>query len=344
MDTDELQFMYGDFNRRFFSGVLPNVQIEWSELLGSCAGSFTPSKASIGLSTPLLKDRPQDLKDTLVHEMIHVYQWHKKIKDRPHGVSFSIVMDRINSRAKGEVFVTVRHDIFQVMDYEQNSLLGRIKKLLALSTSPNENEAYAAARKAQNLMAQNGVQYTDLSDVEEGSELDEPIINEVIDRLPRVILWKFGLLSHIANANYCECLNTRGIGLRVIGNKLHVEICRHYYQYFCQLVEREALQHKGKGSVFLNRFKEGMADGIGERLLDEFKRQQATAVQSNAIVLADRFIEERDKFLRHQFPNVRPHRSSRQQDKSASSVGRAAGSSVGTARHISSGAKRLGSG
>lgn len=51
------------------------------------------------------------------------------------------------------------------MRLAKKSRAKKIKKLLALSTSPNENEAEAALKKANELMAAYKITHTDLADI-----------------------------------------------------------------------------------------------------------------------------------------------------------------------------------
>jgi predicted SprT family Zn-dependent metalloprotease len=337
----QLQSLYRLYNKKFFDDTLPQARIEWSAALGTTAGDFTCSKVRIRLSIQLLSDRDADLKNVLVHEMIHVAQMSAGVHERSHGPFFSATMHKINLM-ETDVTIEVKHNYYQIQAFEQNSMLGRIKKLLALSDSPNENEAIAAARKAQALMAANGVKHQDLASVDEGSEMDEPLLNEVIEKGNCRLGWKFDLLCAIANVNYCTCLLSEGVGLRVLGNKTHVEICRSYYQYFCQLVDKEVIQHKGKGTVFLNRFREGMVKRIHEKLTVQFQEaSRRPEISSSELSLAEQYIDETIRFVKFMYPSTATKRRSITQNREASDAGRGAGDKISTARHVTGATRRL---
>jgi predicted SprT family Zn-dependent metalloprotease len=347
LSINALHNLYQDYNRRFFNAELSKVKIEWSDNLTRKAGLFSPTEPLIRLSAPLLSDRIQDLKDTLIHEMIHVAQFVHQIDERPHGPYFSAYMARINEKAKGEVTVSVTHHILQLEDYEESSMLGKIKKLLALSDSPNENEAYAAAQKVQTLMAAHGVEYADLKTVEEGSELDEPLVNEVIEDFgARTVGWKFSLLGAICRVNYCSCLGGGQYGIRALGNKTHVEICRSYYQYFVHVIESEAAQYRGQGRVFLNRFREAMVHEIGKRLQQQFQQNNPVkipnATTTSTLSLASQYQAELDLFVQWVYPRVNARRASaRWADAKATQAGRQAGAQAHIAKHIVPETRRL---
>ncbi|WP_404785363.1 SprT-like domain-containing protein [Altericista sp. CCNU0014] len=351
LTSDNLYSLYRDYNRRFFDSALPAVEIEYSEKLASAAGLFNAEKQQIRLSAPLLSDREQETKDTLLHEMIHVAQSAFNIGERAHGPYFSAQMERINQAARGEASVTVTHHIQEIAAFEENTMLGKIKKLLALSESPNENEAYAAAQKVQALMSAHGVEQADLQTVEVGSELDEPLVNEIIEATgQRVIGWKFSLLGAICRANYCKCLGGGQYGIRALGRKTHVEICRSYYDYFVQVVEREASKHRGKGKIYLNRFREAMVRTIAERLQQQFEQSTQAAnasaspspTSTAALSLASQYNTELETYVRLVYPRINHgRRSSCWADPKATAAGKKAGSKASIAKQIVPANRRL---
>ncbi|KAL3077118.1 hypothetical protein niasHS_013107 [Heterodera schachtii] len=102
------------FDHQFFWGTLNSnaCVVEWSKTMTSCAGicrfSVGNRLCSIRLSEPLLKLRPRrDLVETLLHEMIHAYQFVTDgIQDRDgHGPDFRLHMHRINKLAGTSISV-----------------------------------------------------------------------------------------------------------------------------------------------------------------------------------------------------------------------------------------------
>jgi SprT-like family/Protein of unknown function (DUF2786) len=349
LTLDNLYHLYRDYNLRFFDSALLAVEIEYSEKLTRAAGLFSANEPLIRLSTPLRSGQEQETKDTLLHEMIHVAQSVFNIEERAHGPYFSAEMARINQAAHGEASVSVTHHLHEIAEFTESTLLGKIKKLLALSESPNENEAYAAAQKVQALMSAHGLEQADLNTVEVGSELDEPLANELIESMgQRVTGWKFSLLGAICRANYCRCLGGGSYGIRALGRRTHVEICRSYYQYFVQVVETEAKQHKGKGKIYLNRFREAMVNTIEERLQHQFEQstkmadETSISVSSTAMSLASQYNAELETYVRLVYPRVNSGRqSSCWADSKATQAGKKAGSKASIAKHIVPASRRL---
>ena len=81
----DIHALFVDFDRRFFGGRLcahGAVEVKWSTRMRLCAGVCHFQRTgrqqagwcSIRLSEPLLKFRPpEDVRDTLLHEMIHAH-------------------------------------------------------------------------------------------------------------------------------------------------------------------------------------------------------------------------------------------------------------------------------
>lgn len=108
-DHDEDDFsvnvhdLFVKYNALYFKSSLSSVSVEWSKRMTLCAGLCVykgkQSGPEIRLSEPLLKFRTKkDVKETLLHEMIHAYLFlHEKNKDHDdHGEKFQSHMRRIN--------------------------------------------------------------------------------------------------------------------------------------------------------------------------------------------------------------------------------------------------------
>lgn len=70
-DEDELQRMFSRINFQYFSGRLPEVKIEWSNRL-RMAGKYLINDRIIRLGRRYHEHFPQEVEDTLKHEMIHI--------------------------------------------------------------------------------------------------------------------------------------------------------------------------------------------------------------------------------------------------------------------------------
>lgn len=131
IDIHEL-FMY--YNALYFRSTLESrVTVEWSSSrMTSCGGTcqlLPGGGIIIRLSKPLLCLRPiSDLKNVLLHEMIHAYMFVHSIRDDDaggHGTAFKAMMKEINASCKPDAFrpmpggykITVYHTMSDEVEY-----------------------------------------------------------------------------------------------------------------------------------------------------------------------------------------------------------------------------------
>jgi predicted SprT family Zn-dependent metalloprotease len=130
--SQHLTQMWSELNGRYFSGLLPAIDLVWSRRLTSSVGMFvshggprasrtavTPRRSprrEIRLSLPLLQQvaqegeyGEQEIVNTLAHEMIHQWQY-DTLKRRPnHGPDFLRKMTEMNR--DGALAITIYHSL-----------------------------------------------------------------------------------------------------------------------------------------------------------------------------------------------------------------------------------------
>lgn len=154
------------------------------------------------------------------------------------------------------------------------NIIEKIKKLLALASSSNENEATAAAEKASLLLAQYNLSLADL-----GTDTQLQITEAVIETTPQYVTWKMLLISGIAEANCCEAMRNSYTGnVFLVGTDTNLIVCQHLYEYLQQAIERRARYRKGKGRAYLNAFRVGCATRLKERLLAQKAEMENTGI------------------------------------------------------------------
>nr|XP_010909703.1 uncharacterized protein LOC105035731 [Elaeis guineensis]XP_019702977.1 uncharacterized protein LOC105035731 [Elaeis guineensis] len=128
--TPDIHALFCHYNPLYFEDALGACVVKWSSpRMTRCAGTCHYQKGGgcvIHLSEPLLKFRSiSDLKNTLLHEMIHAFLWiTKKNRDHSdHGPSFQAIMNSINSssltdhqRPSGGYKITIYHDFHEEVD------------------------------------------------------------------------------------------------------------------------------------------------------------------------------------------------------------------------------------
>ncbi|MDD4053023.1 MAG: SprT-like domain-containing protein [candidate division Zixibacteria bacterium] len=90
--VDELYRMYGIYNREYFDNRLPPVKISYSRRM-MAAGGYYPTQREIRISTRYHHHFPDEVYDTLKHEMIHVTNFR-------HDAAFKCTARRIGASVR----------------------------------------------------------------------------------------------------------------------------------------------------------------------------------------------------------------------------------------------------
>ena len=166
-------------------------------------------------------------------------------------------------------------------DAKQEKILDRVRKLLALSTSSNVNEAANAAAAAQRLMLEHRLTEADVSDTQEGQMFELSM-----GAAGFASRWKFVLVTAVARAFFCEAVGLR-VGqrrkVRIVGRKEDVEIAARVFRYLHSEINRlakiEIESIDWDEGVF--SFGLGMASGIEHdpgQYLESFRRGAVASV------------------------------------------------------------------
>lgn len=166
----------------------------------------------------------------------------------------------------------------------------KIKKLLALSKSPNEHEAQSALTKAQQLMTEHKISMKDVQEIGKRKASEKKTgITYSARRDP----WILGLSNTIAKNYCCESVSYREYGKQT--NKLHfvgldddLEICMIAFNYAADCIRSEIKKRKATGKQFnytneqILKICNGYAFGFIEGLKEAFEEQKKAAEQSDA--------------------------------------------------------------
>jgi predicted SprT family Zn-dependent metalloprotease len=99
-EVAELYRMFERFNWMYFAGQLPRVRIEYSKRMSS-AGSYTPQRRLIRIGRKYHQLFPDELEDTLKHEMIHILHLR-------HGAAFKAEAARIGASVRAKSHPALR--------------------------------------------------------------------------------------------------------------------------------------------------------------------------------------------------------------------------------------------
>lgn len=178
------------------------------------------------------------------------------------------------------------------------NIVEKIKKLLALATSSNENESTAAAEKASLLLAQYNLSLADL-----GPNHQEEIDETGVETTSKFVTWKMMLLSGIAEANGCNAMRNSYTGsMFLVGTSTNLIVCKHLYEYLSSAIERRAKYRKGngRGLAYLNAFRVGCATRLRQRLLEQKQEMERSGIPGEGNAAATPGIVVRSMFEKNQ--------------------------------------------
>lgn len=148
------------------------------------------------------------------------------------------------------------------MDRATDDVLNKVKKLMALGTSPSEAEAASALEKARTLLARHGLT---LSDV----EAHEPeIVEGVLLEKKRLRTWEHYLVQVVTQCTFTQALTVQRGETRqilIIGREVNTLAASELFRYLHRVILILARAHSGTVE-HLDSFRIGAVVRIGERL------------------------------------------------------------------------------
>lgn len=191
-------------------------------------------------------------------------------------------------------------------------VLDKIKKLLALSTSNNVNEAATAAAAAQRLMLEHKLTEVDVSESQDGQMFELSM-----GAAGFASRWKFVLVTAVARAFFCEAIGLR-MGarrkVRIVGQRGDVEISSQVFKYLHREIDRLARAEVSRVAVesqvygepvdlrhYLDSFRRGAVVAVIEKLRQG--EEEFVASDSRALVLAKRDREQVRAYVNAKFPD-----------------------------------------
>lgn len=154
-------------------------------------------------------------------------------------------------------------------------IIEKIKNLLDLANNnPNENEALAAALKAQELMAKYNIELEQLDHKEETREIVKEIYRQ--SGKHEMKKWKIGLANIIAENFRCKVyfINTQDVVF--YGYKEDAKIALQVFTYLYEIgnkfavryynkCKKEGRETKGVMNTYLIGFRDGVKDVLGKQ-------------------------------------------------------------------------------
>jgi hypothetical protein len=164
----------------------------------------------------------------------------------------------------------------------------KIRKLLALATSGNPNEAASAAAKAVSLMER----YEILAAEVEGTGGEEPMERMTFgDLMKRLERWRFFLADGVASAHWCAVCYRRLTGeIEIVGRRSDVLAAQRVLEWCHGEIIQLARACAGRGRRYAHAFRLGCVWAIRKAIEAERARlhaELAGSVTSRALMIVD---------------------------------------------------------
>lgn len=210
-------------------------------------------------------------------------------------------------------------------------IVDKIRKLFALSQSPNEAEAASAMQKAHELLKAYNLSMADVSAEEKPETASQTFKTNNKNRNEA---WKTRLLHVVARGNYCAMITIRGrdgaLWHEVFGREENIAATLAMYEYLEETVRRISIAAKDVVENYsYKEFRIAMVERLGERL-EELKVQEAAEGCTALVVVSD----EARKALYAAHSNARASHSNVNRSSDSAEMGRRAAESVSLNRQI----------
>lgn len=326
-----------------FRGVLRPPTLVLADA-ASRLGRFLAETRTLELSREMAVSQPwSSLVEVLRHEMAHQYVFeHLKVEDETaHGQTFREVCERLAIDARAAGLPTPE----ATRTAEEERVLERIARLLALAESPSEHEAEAAMRAAQRLMLKYNLERA----ASEGRGPRPAYSYRVLgrptgrvtesERMLATILGQHFFVEVIWVPVYRPLEQKRGSVLEVCGTLQNLEMATYVHSFLQHAADRAWLEHKRASGTRSNRdrrtFLAGVMSGFFAKLEAEKKAQQ----KEGLVWLGDAQLK---RFYKQRHPHVVTVRYGGAARNDAHAHGRAAGERLVLHRPISSGPSAAG--
>lgn len=278
----------------------------------SMLGYFNFDFYELGFHELLMYSSKEKLRNIIRHELAHYITFiNYKYPIQSHGPEFRAFCRRMGWGE--EVYLaTTCLDGANVEEIEENSVLRKVQKLMALSSSSNENEAEQAMIKSRQLLLKHNIDSTYIKD--DKNNIDEKIYLKRILKQKRKNskMYSIGKILQTFFVNIVYNSIGDSVFLEIVGNSVNVEIADYVANFLDNELERQWIQlkkqHKElKGMVAKNSFFSGIAKGYCLKI-DSLKKEHNSNT-NNALLVIEKKLVEACTMVYPRLRSIRSHRS-----------------------------------
>lgn len=249
-------------------------------------GYFDPLFFELGFHERLMFSGKQQLHDVIRHELAHYLTWIAHGNNaQPHGPEFRAFCQ---SMGWGEEIYRATSCLEEEQsEVEESAVLRKIKKLMALSTSSNENESEAAMIKSQQLLLKHNIESKYV-----GSEDEEKMVLKRIVKQKKTNA-KMRAIATILQTFFVSVIFRRTAEftcLEILGTPVNVEIAEYVASFLDVEMDRLWSLAPLKGMTAKNSFFLGIAKGYCNKV-KSLKRTHSNEESSALMVLEKQLVD-----------------------------------------------------
>ncbi len=242
---------------------------------GSDLGRWVPDTRTLQIARRLVIEQPWGVViEVLKHEMAHQYV-HEVLgaRETAHGPAFRALCEQlgIDASARG---------VPRASDEEQR-VLDRVGKLLALAESPNVNEARAAMAAAQKLLLKHNLEARGRTHARGYAyrHVGAPATRHAEhEKMLATLLGKHFFVEAIWIPIYLPLAGRRVSVLELIGTPANLEIAEYVHGYLLATGDRLWRDHKREANITSDRdrrtFLSGVMSGFAAKLAEQAKEHR----------------------------------------------------------------------
>jgi len=181
--------------------------------------------------------------------------------------------------------------------------IDKIKKLLALSNSPNENEAAIALAKAIELCAENNISLSQVKAAPDGENIKHKDISKGRTKTPK---WETLLATNLADMFNCVCVINNGFHnqkLQFAGYSSDAEICAYVYEFLHRQIPKITREHmklknfrkNARRNAYRLDFMLGVVHSVlykAKKIFTKKQTDESSALMVQRVNLVKRFLKE----------------------------------------------------
>lgn len=323
-----------DLNWQLFHDRLRPVQLRLTDTR-SRLGEWCAAERTIGLSRHAVLELPWvEVVEVLKHEMAH--QFVDEIlggEDRPHGPRFvrACEVRGIDPAATGGAPASGR-------EKQEDRVISRVRKLLALAESSNQHEAELAASTAQRLILKFNL------DLQSRPDSDPEAYHHAYvgvptgrvqahDRMLAALLIEHFFVRGVWISTYVPQSDKTGSVLEICGRRENLQMAEFVHDFVSRTAERLWKEHKKARGLRSNRDRRAFLSGAIAGFSAKLREKRADARREGLVWVGDAGVED---YVHRRHPRLRSVRSSAQEHREAYADGKSAGRSIVLSRPMTS--------